>query len=409
VIGEIESWANHPVDIQVVSPFATWYLDDWGDKVEVEAKWVKSECSDYDHSIHISSPKNPTVDGFYQYRTARLNDHATFSNGDIFLYYISSHNRYTRWMMSHDYGSDSGIAYIDNAKDLPHNTEGSWQVTTSNGWQHDHSLKMTRSMFTRSSWRSLMFRRQKEIAEIGAESYTLRNEMQLPKVLIDGREATSAYNLRVAHQNRYRLFLLSKKQMDWIPEVDRRGRVVSALRIPESDPTSILSSIDSVRKYRGFLDCAVLDVSSISASDIPAAWSVLEKAYADGKMLCVGSVGGNMEKNKILASRPLAPHFMMLSDLGADLKEFLEVVEDKNILLYFDNGLQGDFISSEKRSELSQIAKSKRASIPIVHSAWSLSHNHGASHVLKPSSSLQDARMIFNFKFDSPVGFKDEL
>jgi len=54
----------HPVDIEVVSPYSKWQIDDWGDKVEVEAKWIKSSCGDYDNTVHIASPTNPHIDDF---------------------------------------------------------------------------------------------------------------------------------------------------------------------------------------------------------------------------------------------------------------------------------------------------------------------------------------------------------
>jgi len=410
IIGEVESWAQHPADIEVVSPYSLWQLDDYGDKVTVEPRWVKTTCADYDHGIHISSPKNSIIDGFYQYRTARLNDHATFQNGDLYLYRISSHNRYERWMISHEYGSDSGVAYMDNAKDLPHNTESSWQVTTANGWQLDHALKMTRSMFTRSSWRSLMHRRQKEISETDVETFVLRNGMKLPKVLLDARKAQSAFNLRVAFKNKYRLFLVNENQLTWTREFRSPGRsTVTALRIKQKDPESILTSINNSRKLRGYVDCAVLDVGEMSAAEITPAWNVLEKAYADGLVLCVGSTNGDSEKNKVLASRPLPPHFMIFEKVDKSFNDFLETKEDKNIVVFFNNELEGDFFGAEKKNELAKIAKTRRSSIQVVNSAWARSHGYGASFTLNPSSSLPDAGRISQFEFEDSISFKDEL
>eukprot|EP00493_Phyllostaurus_siculus_P010660 UN10807 len=83
---------------------------------------------------------------------------------------------------------------------------------------------MTRSMFSKSSWRSLMHRRQKEIAATDVDTFVLRNGMKLPKILLDSRKAQSAFNLRVAFKNKYRLFLVNEKQLTWTREFRSPGR-----------------------------------------------------------------------------------------------------------------------------------------------------------------------------------------
>eukprot|EP00493_Phyllostaurus_siculus_P012582 UN12766 len=78
-------------------------------------------------------------------------------------------------------------------------------------------------------------------------------------------------------------------------DVDARvpiSRAVNRHRFAKSrrrTQSSILSTINTSRKLRGYVDCAVLDVGEMSAAEITPAWSVLEKAYADGLVLCVGA------------------------------------------------------------------------------------------------------------------------
>ena len=109
-----------------------------------------------------------------------------------------------------------------------------------------------------------MHRRQKEISETDVETFALRNGMKLPKVLLDARKAQSAFNLRVAFKNKYRLFLVNENQFTWTREFRSPGRsTVTALRITQKNPESILTSINNSRKLRGYVDCAVLDVGEM--------------------------------------------------------------------------------------------------------------------------------------------------
>merc|ERR1719403_413105 len=98
-------------------------------------------------------------------------------------------------MVSHDFGSDSGIAYIDHAKYTPHETKGVWQTTTTDGWKPDHRLELTRSKFSLSSFRTLHARRGKKINLINPrESFQLYNGLRVPNVNIDATKISQAFH-----------------------------------------------------------------------------------------------------------------------------------------------------------------------------------------------------------------------
>jgi len=411
IVAQVSSWAFNPVDIQVVSPFSEWVIDDYGDEVKVEAKWVKSRCGDFDESVHVSTTKNPTVNGFYQAKLTKVNKHPYYQNGDLYLFYKESSQRYERWMISHDLGKETGLAYIDHAKSTPHATEGDWQCFTNGGWQADSSFEFTRSMFERSSFRSLFYKRQYKLDKIAdsVESFTLRNEVSIPKIQIMGTKTKQMFDFRVAMTNKYKFFHVSQKQIQMLQQaVSHKHVLFTSLVLRKTHGRKeILKALEVLG--RSSFECIIVDLEKATEAEMFASWAVIEQIYAEGLMVSAGLKLSRFELiKKLVSNTALPPHLILLEDIDQPLQEYKALSDEYEFVMSVDASMQGKKFETIK-TKLAANQNLKGLSPLMKQAAWLLSQDVGVWLDLK--SKLIDAEYIVKLqaKIEEQEDLKDEL
>jgi len=329
--------------------------------LEVEAKWIESVCGDYDDTIHINSIGNRHINGFYQPLLRKKNQHSLYRSDEMWLYYIHSPQRFTRWMISHDLGSEAGLGYLDNAEKVPHATKGLWTVHTENGWKQDPQMKMSRSMFSETSFRSLQKRRVKNIKHLLKPEVKLFNDFRLPLVSLDASKLTSAWNFRVVSQNKFSMFEgqyasfeLAKKNLP---------RNVFSYEIVANNPavaeSQIRRGLEDLKNH--YIDLLTLNLATTPVNELRGIWRMIERTYARAHASAVGVISHDVGVfEKLVTESALPPHIVFLKNVRkGELKRYEAICEEHQIHIRINAKLEGSEFD-KARSELQQLATQMR-------------------------------------------------
>eukprot|EP01125_Pyxidicula_operculata_P012244 TRINITY_DN4016_c0_g2_i1.p1 TRINITY_DN4016_c0_g2~~TRINITY_DN4016_c0_g2_i1.p1 ORF type:complete len:798 (-),score=150.84 TRINITY_DN4016_c0_g2_i1:59-2368(-) len=130
-----ESWALNPQSINLLSKRVKWILSQDGSTVNVESIAPPVD----DSLIYIHSPNAPYLDGLYTEIGKVDSKYPVFAKNDNYLYY---HYESGKWIISKEYMSPSGWAFIDSTALIPSSESGTWFVSKEGVWTEDPTLKI---------------------------------------------------------------------------------------------------------------------------------------------------------------------------------------------------------------------------------------------------------------------------